>query len=217
MNLKLTFLCATFLIVLSAASLNAGQVGPTIADWGTMRADLLLNSYEMKSDTTMAGMDTLEAGTTQSWSNTIGVTEGTYSLGISVPTAEWRTAGILEWDWPLTYPIEQNQKLFLDVTVPTGSASATDTFSLSLVINGGAGWKQGPMLNMPADGITRTYEYDYGTIASSGGWAQIFAVTSSGEQRTFYVDNLRVAPVPEPATIVLLAFAGLGLLVWRKR
>lgn len=217
MNLKLTFLCAAFLVVLSAASLNAGQVGPTIADWGTMRADLLLNSYEMKTDGSLEGMDSIDAGTTQSWSNAIGVTEGTYSLGISVPAAEWRNAGILEWDWPLTYPIEQNQKLLLDVTVPVGSASATDTFSLSLVINGGAGWKQGPMVNIPADGATRTYEYDYGAIASLGGWAQIFAVTNSGEQRTFYVDNLRVANVPEPATFVLLAVGGLMLLVWRKR
>lgn len=148
-----------------------------------------------------------------------GITEGQQSLGMYIPTTDWIQLGA-EWDWPLAQTIKDNDMLYFDISVPVGSGTETDYFSLNVVMMGdGFGWTQ---LYMPdvvvgVDKYTAIWDYTqykagWGTGTS---WWYIGFFAGTGEARSLFIDNIRV---PEPATIVLLAMGGLmALLYWRKR
>jgi hypothetical protein len=173
-----------------------------------------------------------------SFSNTIGVTNGSYSL-VAAPTLA-RTGWGPNYGPLLDQPSSLSETLLLshasaislDVTVPAGSFGYYLQFDMDL--GDGSGSALG---NVSLDG----YNYQAATI---GGTATLtFPITPAQDAAlasdyvngfpsslqiqvgggttpgsdTFYLDNIRAIPVPEPASLGLLGAGASALLVRRRK
>jgi hypothetical protein len=111
----------------------------------------------------------------------------------------------------------------LDITVPAGTGQWYDQVGIEAQIvgdgvNSALGFQT---VNMSASGpTTATLTWNYSSAIFSNltpSWMQIQWHVDNDDvaKPSFEIDN--VLAVPEPATIVILAMAGLMLLVWRRR
>ena len=117
--------------------------------------------------------------------------------------------------------IASHDKFMFDLTIPTGFSG--NWFNTLLAFNGATGgWRQGAAsITLPLTAGTQTITVDYSALTkplASDSWFQIFLGFNgpAGAPRDFYVDNFRTAPVPEPATIAVLAVGALALLRRRR-
>jgi hypothetical protein len=204
---KLFCFCAAIAVIFSATIVQA----------------VLIKSYEG------VGMsDTTGSTSTFTIGDTVGVTQGSKSLGISSPGGWWDWIGT-DWDAPdsggpsLAAIIAGNNQIQLDVTAPAGTGQWYDEVKIEaqLVgdgVNSALGFKT---LGMSPNGPTMaTLTWDYSSSIFTNptpSWMQIqWHVVTDGVAKTYNIDNLRA--VPEPATLVLLAMGGLmAIFYWRKR
>lgn len=169
-----------------------------------------------------------------------GVTNKSYSLGISLPGGTWYTWIGTDWDAPddsgqsMGQLFAQHSQIKLDVTLlNTGSGGWSDWVNVEANIQGdGLGWtglgNQTAYPAAPGDltATTTTLTWDYSGVNFSNvslnpsWWQLVWNIQSPDAARMMIIDNLRLegpAMVPEPATIVLLVMGGLMLLIRRKR
>lgn len=169
------------------------------------------------------------AATQLSYSSTIGVTEGTHSLKLS-PLSGFSLL-VKNFSAQLNIAlldagINNNAVLLsLDVTIPAGSFDVGGTyFELNMPRVG----SDRPFINtlvnaasVPGNGPQTLYFVlpagDRG--AANPGFYGIFIGVNTDRAPGLgevYVDNLRINPIPEPASLGLLSAVGLGLLARRR-
>jgi hypothetical protein len=169
---------------------------------------------------------------TDSYSSTVGVTSGSYSLR--------HDKGALGWNTILGVAVDPdaffgNSQFSIDASI-LGSEWGQHWHELQLIVNSEAGCHQEDTL-MPLQAVNETpttYTWDYswldGVIMASPGWLELVIVGNDGLWGTdidppatgvYYFDNAwlsggPIAPeIPEPTTIALLGLGGVALL--RKR
>ena len=184
-----------------------------------------LESWNNTSDATFDGWTTNLQPYTPSYSTTTGLTDGAAALamtGTASPTygQMLRSAFVQQY----TTDLSNAQSVSFDVTTPSASfgfflqwdfiINNNDTGFLSLdnsnyqsVSIGGT-----TTLTVPVSAATRAI-----LAASSNPTQLIFQVGggSSGNPQTFYLDNVRTTPAPEPTSMALLAIG--GLMMARRR
>lgn len=176
-------------------------------------------------------------GGVQPFTSIISVTSEAATLGtgsIKIVQSGWDQNLAFSADGPTRAAFMAHDQLKFDVIYP---ATTTDGWAqiFDLAINSqyggfvgtsytadGAGWGPGG-----GGAITKTYTYDYssGTGATNHkaawlangapGWIElIFATNNDGVHTTFYIDNVRLVSVPEPASLGAIA---LGVTMLRRR
>jgi hypothetical protein len=178
-------------------------------------------------------LDDMQGGLEYGSTTGAGVTDGVQAATVLMAASGWQWAGS-EWCWGNYDQLKNHSILKLDITpgyVYESDPQEAGTAAFGFIINGGDpnwGWRDmgetDGWVDLPI-GVTTTVVWDYYDEAiahpfTSAGWNKIGFVFSTSGDRQFTLDNLRFEGVaaPEPATIVMLAIAGLmGLLYWRKR
>jgi hypothetical protein len=191
---------------------------------------VLLNSWE----NSVEGWGILQAPySTAGFSTTTGVTDQAYS---------WQIVGTDNPDYSamlggpstlaLTAILATTDKILVDVTIPTGGdfgwfqqwqavVNNTDTGYLALGPPIGTyAYNQSPTIG---DSIPDTLSWSLSPAvratlaASTNPTSIVFQVGGGDPGGTFYVDNLRTTPIPEPAAGVMLAAGAAALAVVRRR
>lgn len=175
----------------------------------------LINGYESLTSVAPATGVTVSLGT-------IGVTQGSTSIKVTVDggyqNAVNNDSGAFLKAIKTCYATNGSAVIKLDFTAP---ANAPDWwFQFAIAFQGdGQGWQQSPLLLNDGGPIaTRTLSWNATSALNPTGtanpvWGQILFVTNNGPAgHIFYVDNLRVEAVPEPAMIGLCGLSGLVLL-----
>ena len=205
-------------------------------------AEQLLTSFEQSGATMNAGpYNTQVAYQNQpgpvNYSNSIGVTEGAYSVEITHANT-WLEALYAAHLFPV---LATNDYLKIDVTVP---ATATDANIIFIQNASTIGYTSVPFALTP--GITQTVTWNYGSEhpASVPGFPGLEAFVTLKQQNAtavwsdFYIalnidgdasvegqqagvvhiDNFRIGSIPEPATATLVGvtLAGLGMFGRRR-
>ena len=138
---------------------------------------------------------------TSAYSTATGVTEGTSSMERTSPA-----------DWLETFRIGTSQiitdlaagtELALDVNVPLGTDTDTDWISFQFYVNSPTlGWLASPSLydaNSTGDGdVTITWDYSELVLDETDAWFELGLIINPGEDRTLYMDNLRVLTAGSP-------------------
>lgn len=173
----------------------------------------LLNSFENQANgwAAIAG-----------YSTTTGVTEGSYSAMVNVPTG-WSNGPFKSgWSPNLLTDLAAGDTIYMDVTpsfpVPAGCHLQ---IAWQLQQANGTGTGDVGYMSVNATGTTTvSYAYagaftpDLSNLTAAGGWANVSVVTNVGGvdpgtglayvPGTVYFDNFRVGAVPEPASLGLL-------------
>ncbi len=122
-----------------------------------------------------------------------------------------------------------NYRVAFDVTIDgtSFSVAGSDWFNLQIAGNsdGTAGWSQQQFASgWHNDGDTALYswhgDYSFADVGWEPGdnWFQIaFGVQTGTIPIDYYVDNLSIYQVPEPATLALIGIGTVGLLTFRRR
>ncbi len=155
---------------------------------------------------------------------TTGVTAGSYSVELLIPSQVAWGMEQLKHDWFPTGFITDGLTVSVDVT------TSSDNLWVRLFQQGGPPWYPGDeptpwtVCSSPGGLKTTTVSYDYpmpqGGVLPTG-WGDhriILRGDGSGDvlpARTVWIDNYQVTP--EPATMVLLGLGGLGMLLRRRR
>jgi hypothetical protein len=178
----------------------------------------LLYSFETGTD----GFADVTSGVTLTQS-TIGATEGVSSLAVSYPGFNWLETPSSQ---ALADALTGNQIVLFDVTYTPESNVGTWASYLISFNDGAHGWRQMGS-SIPAASTapgTYTITLDATNLAApdyvSGGWFKMSIGMSSDTpsgNATIYFDNIRTAPVPEPATITALALGAIALIRRRRR
>lgn len=154
--------------------------------------------------------------------STTGVTEGTYSLEIQVNTG-WHKALEL-WNQNYAPTVLANGKMLIDVTVP--QAGNWIGIDMGFYGDGQGGWQtMAATAGSVYPGATKvTLEYDYSTSSlvmpqPGATWWNILMIVNSDlpADTPIYIDNFRFEPVPEPASLGLLAIGAVAMLGRRRR
>jgi hypothetical protein len=204
---------------------------------GVARAQLI-ESWENNADGWQISPFGTQAANFQiaGFSNTTGVSDGQYSMAVG-PTATNTSSGpnysqlLISPDLPTGYALnvtdilKNASDLKFDVFAPSGSFgfflqidcdinnSATGFKSLDNFSYQSANLGNETTFTVPIDAATRAQ------LAASGtGTTIIFQVGGgfTANNETFYIDNVRATPAPEPATIGLLAVGSVLSLRRRK-
>ncbi len=177
----------------------------------------LLYSFE----TGLQGWAPINSGAVNLTQSTIGATEGTHSMQVN-----W--SGGFQWYGDATNNFavrdalvnDPNKEILFDVTVPDGGLAGWSNALLAM--NDSLGWRQvdnSKQLDIPQTAGTYTLAFDISGITGpnpTGTWFQLFFSVNGPTTETYYIDNIRTAPVPEPASLTVLV-AGAGLLIRRRR
>jgi hypothetical protein len=185
-----------------------------------LQADLLLSGFE--GDLTSAAGPAWATNLARSYT-AVGATQGATALQLTHGTG-WTQDFIL--DGGAVAPlIAASTKFTLDATAPATS----EWRQLFIVMQGaGLGWSQRGPWELPA-GVTTPVTLDlqaegFNTAAAAGdkSWWQIVLIVQGGDaggpsQITTTIDNIRLNPVPEPATAGLAACGLFGMALVRRR
>jgi hypothetical protein len=139
----------------------------------------------------------------------------------------------------LAADIANNRLLKADVTfVATQFDEVTNNWAQlnKIAINNGGGWQErnpvaDPGWNAAQGNLTYTYTWDLSTVnvpdTASGAFSQInmsanfdrasFGASGQPPIPAFFIDNIRLTPVPEPAAAVLVATALGAFAILRRR
>jgi len=168
-------------------------------------------------------------GAVPGFSSTLGVTDGSYSLSVTGTGGSGPNYSQLLLSPSttlLTSELADASALSFDVYAPGGSfgyylqldadIDNSDTGFVSLDGNAYPGATIGgeTTFTMPISASLRTT-----LAASSNSTALIFQVGGgySAGNETFYLDNIRLTPAPEPATLALAGVGMAGLMLFRRR
>lgn len=158
-----------------------------------------------------------------SYSNTIGVTEGTYSAAVAVPTG-WSTAfQYSSWGVADTLAlVEANPIISVDVTM-TDPVPPTSFLQVGLQFwsSSGTGSAFGGFATVGQGTTHLVIDSRFFTPnAATATYGHIAFVTNTSNNGyvpgTVYFDNVQMAPVPEPTTLGLLGLGSLALLRRRR-
>ncbi len=160
-------------------------------------------------------------GSIAGYSTTTGVTEGTHAAAYDAPVGfSW---GMQTGNWALDFAAlnaaqKTGAKILLDITGPNEDPGEGAVSVGIWIWHNGANTSLGSY-EIPTDGSTNTYEFDFATPGVGGDpgidWTQarIWSTTTEGyDPGVLYIDNLRIEPIPEPASLVLAVSGGLLLL-----
>lgn len=192
-------------------------------------ASVLVGSFENTLSEPLGNWTTVPAG--NSFSGT-GATDGSSSLSF-VAASGFNWALTFNGNEPLRDAILDNDMLLFDVTVPGEYIPGISEYMVFYASfnSESTGWQQTSANLQRTDGggdnalggdrITMMWNYSlHGTqpiVNPASSWSQFNIATNwGGAQRpTMYVDNVRLARIPEPATLGALVAA--GALVLRRR
>lgn len=185
------------------------------------------------------------AGTINGSSTTVNAdraSDGTYSAGNSFAVlgsfGGWSTHTILDVD-TRSIMDENATTLTMDAYSDWANANNWGVYnnSINLILNYEGGWQQiGPASGGLSNGTFQTISFDLtpwaATITDSGlGYSALSIVwqlgtwagdnfggtyTDNGTQ-TFAIDNITITSVPEPSSVLLLGFCGIGMVLRRRR
>ncbi|BBO34675.1 hypothetical protein PLANPX_4287 [Lacipirellula parvula] len=184
------------------------------------QADMLLSGFE--GDLTSSAGPAWATNLTRSYT-AVGATQGATALQLTHGTG-WTQDFIL--DGGAVAPlVAASTKFTLDATTPATS----EWRQLFIVMQGaGLGWSQRGPWELPA-GVTTPVTLDlqaegFNTAAAAGdkSWWQIVLIVQGGDtgapsQITTTIDNIRLNPVPEPATVGLALGGMIGMALVRRR
>lgn len=189
----------------------------------------MIGSFENTLSEPLGNWTTVPAG--NSYSST-GVTHGASSLSF-IPASGFQWALTFNGNAPLRDEILANDMLLFDVTVPGQYVPGISEYMVFYASfnSDSVGWQQtsanlqrvdgGGENALGGDRITMMWNYSLHAtqpIVNPGSpWSQLNIATNwGGSQRpTMYIDNVRLARIPEPATLGALIAA--GALVLRRR
>lgn len=161
--------------------------------------------------------------------DTSGVTLGTGSLQVTDSDGGWGAniwiplLGQSNSTEMVTAATQPGAKVTMDVTA-IGAENPGGWLQLGLYINADGYWGQPSWAGIALDGTTATIELPFdadsqtgiATGAGNASYANLGVMFNApGDTTTYYVDNVQI--IPEPATIGLSAFAGIGILFIRRR
>ncbi len=169
-------------------------------------ADILLGGFENnlnspyldEFDAPLA-WEFLDGG--NAYSTTTGVTEGTSSMERTSPEG-WLETFFISTSQIIT-DLSAGTELAMDVNVPLGSDTDTDWISFQFYVNSPTlGWQSSPSLydaHATGDGdVTVTWDYSALVLDETDEWFELGVIINPGEDRTLYLDNLRVLTAGSP-------------------
>ncbi len=190
------------------------------ASWG---ADTLLSSFEGDLSTTLGPSWIMNTPPFTSTFDSTGATEGSQALKLEHNTG-WSQFVSLDGGPALANLVANSDSFSIDTFVP----ETRDWRQMFVIMQGaGLGWTQNGY-DIPAGSGTTTIDLVTTGIkaAAAGGdrgWWQIYLTFQGGDvggapRITSTIDNVRFTQaVPEPAAVAIVALAGLGWLIARRR
>ena len=175
----------------------------------------------------LAGWEGINGGAISA--STIGATSGTGSMAVTPPATGFT--------WGFQYNNPTPAVLSLDVTWVASEWTGLAWLNLELVAmnsGGPSGWTQISATDPASPSYpgswdpanwgdnTRTLTWDFSSYDMTGsGWSQFqFAVNLDGNYTgpmgNYYIDNVKLSPVPEPSSLALLGLTGAFLAIRRR-
>jgi hypothetical protein len=221
---------------MNVASLKMGSVILALSLCAvSARGDVVIGNFEGAAE---AGWGEWNGGV-QPFTSIISVSNEAATLGtgsVKIVQAGWDQNLAFSADGPTRAAFMAHDQLMFDVIYPATTTSGwAQIFDVAInsqyggfvgtsFSGDGAGWG-----STGGGSITKTYTYDYSSgsgatnhkadwLANGApGWIElIFATNNDGVHDTFYVDNVRLVSVPEPASLGAIAI-GATLLGRRRR
>ncbi len=138
---------------------------------------------------------------TSTYSTVTGVTEGASSMERTSP-AGWLETFRIGTSQIIT-DLAAGTELAMDVNVPLGTDTDTDWISFQFYVNSPTlGWQASPSLydtNSTGEGdVTIVWDYSALVLDETDAWFELGLIINPGEDRTLYMDNLRVLTAGSP-------------------